>query len=244
MKKLLLSLSLLISMFAVTAQNIEVFEKETGEKIESGASYVVFGDGAETWGELSIEFDVMALDRLTLIGEKVENNVIENTLNYICFGQCLSPTMYVSNPTEANPGEPLLFSAHYMSQTGEPVFGEQSMTYYIYEKSNPDAKFVINVIFKYSLENISEFNSENVFSNAYPTPASKTVNFDYNFSADVNSAEISICNIMGQEVMRNEINGMSGKASINVSDLTDGVYFYSLIINGKVEKSNKIVVKK
>ena len=44
--------------------------------------------------------------------------------------------------------------------------------------------------------------------------------------------------------MRNEINGMSGKASINVSDLTDGVYFYSLIINGKVEKSNKIVVKK
>ena len=31
-------------MFAVTAQNIEVFEKETGEKIESGASYVVFGD--------------------------------------------------------------------------------------------------------------------------------------------------------------------------------------------------------
>ena len=231
-------------MFAVTAQNIEVFEKETGEKIESGASYVVFGDGAETWGELSIEFDVMALDRLTLIGEKVENNVIENTLNYICFGQCLSPTMYVSNPTEANPGDTLVFSAHYMSQTGEPVFGEQSMTYYIYEESNPDAKFVINVIFKYSLENISEFNSENVFSNAYPTPASKTVNFDYNFPADVNSAEISICNIMGQEVMRNEINGMSGKASINVSDLTDGVYFYSLIINGKVEKSNKIVVKK
>lgn len=244
MKKLLLSLSLIISMFAVTAQNIEVYEKETGEKIESGASYVVFGDGAETWGELSIEFDVFALERLTLIGEKVENNVVENTLNYICFGQCLSPTMYVSNPTEANPGEPILLSAHYMSQTGEPVFGEQSMTYYIYEESNPDAKFVINVIFKYSLENVSEFSSENVFSNAYPTPASETVNFDYNFPANVNSAEISICNIMGQEVMRNEINGMSGKASINVSDLTDGVYFYSLIINGKVEKSNKIVVKK
>lgn len=244
MKKLLLSLSLLISMFAVTAQNIEVFEKETGEKIESGASYVVFGDGAETWGELSIEFDVMALDRLTLIGEKVENNVIENTSNYFCFGLCFGPATYVTTPIEANPGEPLVFSAHYMSQTGEPVFGEQSMTYYIYEESNPDAKFVINIIFKYSLENVSEFNSENVFSNAYPTPASKTVNFDYNFPADVNSAEISICNIMGQEVMRNEINGMSGKASINVSDLTDGVYFYSLIINGKVEKSNKIVVKK
>ncbi|MGN0032987.1 MAG: T9SS type A sorting domain-containing protein [Candidatus Limimorpha sp.] len=244
MKKLLLSLTLIISVFAASAQNIEVYEKETGEKIESGASYVVFGDGAETWGELSIEFDVIALEKLTLIGEKVENNVIENTLNYICFGQCLSPTMYVSNPTEANPGEAILFSAHYMSQTGEPVFGEQSMTYYIYEESNPDAKFVINVIFKYSLESVSEFNSENIFSNAYPTPASETVNFDYNFPANVNSAEISIYNMMGQEVLRNQLNGMSGKASINVSDLSDGVYFYSLIINGKVEKSNKIVVKK
>ena len=78
----------------------------------------------------------------------------------------------------------------------------------------------------------------------YPVPASNVVNFDYNFPASVNNATIAIYNMMGQEVMRNEISGIQGKASLNVSDLADGVYFYSLIVNGEMAKSSKLIIKK
>lgn len=244
MKKLLLTLALLVSVFALAAQSYTVTEKETGNIVENGASYYVYGDGEATWGELNIEFDVTANENIRLVGEKVEVQVVESTLNYICWGQCLSPTVYVSDPYDMTAGLSDVFSMHYMytNEIGDVAGLEQIMQYYLYPANNPDDKFVINVTFKYSLDGIEDYSSDEVFSNAYPVPAYDVVNFDYNFASSVD-AEVAIYNMMGQEVLRNNINGMSGKLSINVSDLTDGVYFYSLIVNGKTEKSSKLVVR-
>lgn len=250
MKKLLLSLTMVLAMFAASAQNFTVTEKETGNVVENGASYVVYGDGSESWGypggELMLEFDLVANEDMRVICRKIENNVIEGTMNYICFGQCLLPETYETEPIPVSPNdeEPLLFSSHYMaSDDYTTVLGlEQSMTYEIWNAANPDEKFVINVIFKYSLYDVTEVTAQNVIS-AYPTPATDVVNFDYDLSGSVNSAAVVVYNMAGQEVMRSELNGVSGKLSMNVGDLSEGVYFYSLVINGKTEKSNKIVIR-
>ena len=241
---------MVLAMFAASAQNFTVTEKETGNVVENGASYYVYGDGSELWGEIGgemqIEFDLVANESMRVICRKIENNVIDGTMNYICFGQCLLPETYETEPIPVSPDdeEPLLFSAHYTAaEDYTTVLGqEQSMTYEIWNAANPDEKFVINVIFKYSLEDVAEVAAANVFS-AYPTPATDVVNFDYDLSGSVNSAAVAVYNMMGQEVMRSDLNGMSGKLSMNVSGLSEGVYFYSLVINGKTEKSSKIVIK-
>lgn len=245
MKKLFFTLALLVSVFALAAQSYTVTEKETGNIVENGASYYVYGDGEATWGELNIEFDVTANENVRLIGEKVEMQVVENTQNYFCWGNCFLSTVYVSDPVSLDAGQFEVFSMHYMYNDAiEDVAGlEQIMQYYLYPANNPDDKFVINVIFKYSLDGVEDISNIDEFSNAYPMPASNVVNFDYNFASSVD-AEVAIYNMMGQEVMRNRFSGMNGKLSINVSDLTDGVYFYSLIVNGKTEKSNKLVIRK
>ena len=244
MKKLLLSLTLLLSVFALSAQSFQVTDPN-GNNVANGATYAVCGDGEASWGELNIEFRVTANENVRLIGEKVENNVVENTVNYICFGQCLSPTVYVTDPFPMEAGASEVYSMHYMysNDINEVLGKEQSMKYYIYAADNPDDKLVINIIFKYSLESVIDNSIVESFSNAYPVPARDFVNFDYSFNSNVN-AEVAIYNMMGQEVLRNSINGVSGKASIDVSDLADGVYFYSLIVNGQTEKSNKLVIRK
>ena len=240
MKKLLLSLTMVLAMFAASAQNITITEKETGNVVENGANYYIYGDVDPSLMEIAMEFDVTNTtgEVLNVVCEKVENNLVEGTLNYICFGLCLSPEVY-STAVDLNPGEPTLFSVHYMPLE---QFGEQSMTYLFYERNNPDAKFVINITFKYSLDDVAEVAAQNVI-NAYPTPATDVINFDYDLNGSVNSAAVVVYNMAGQEVMRNDLNGMSGKLSMNVSDLSSGVYFYSLVINGKTEKSSKIVVR-
>ena len=244
MKKLLLSLALMLSVFALSAQSYQVTERETGIIVENGATYYVYGDGAAT-GELNIEFNVTTFEHVRLIGEKVENNVIDGTMNYFCWGQCLSPFVYVSDPYDMPADTTDVFSMHYLADDMSAVLGmEQSMTYYLYEANNPDDKFIINIIFKYSLFGVEENSSVETFSNAYPVPAKDVVNFDYNFTSSVNEAYVAIYNMMGQEVMRSDINALQGKVSLNVSDLADGVYFYSLIVNGQTEKSSKLVIKK
>lgn len=246
MKKLLLSLTMVLAMFAASAQNFTLTEKETGNVVENGTSYVVYGDGSEAWGvpgdELFIEFDLVANEDMRVVCKKIENNVIDGTMNYICFGQCLLPETYETGAIPVSPNEePLLFSAHYMaSDDYTTVFGkEQSMTYEIWNAANPDEKFVINVTFKYSDDDVAEVSAQNVIS-AYPTPATNVINFDYNVNG---KATVVIYNMMGQEVKRNEIAGQNGTLSMNVSDLSGGVYFYSLVINGKTEKSSKIIIK-
>ena len=242
MKKLFFTLLLIASVFALSAQCFTV--TKDGAVVENGATYHVWGQGND-WGELNIEFEVTANENIRLIAEKVENEVVEGTLNYFCWGQCLSPTVYVSDPYDMTAGQSDVFSMHYSytNEIGDVAGLEQNMTYYLYPGNEPDNKFIINVIFKFSLDGAEDYSSAEVFSNAYPMPASDVVNFDYNFASDVD-AEVAIYNMMGQEVLRNGISGMSGKATLNVSDLVDGVYFYSLIVNGKTEKSSKLIIRK
>lgn len=251
MKKLFLSLALIVSVMALSAQSYTVTEKETGNAVENGATYYIFGDGSELYGvpggEMQIEFDVTANENVRLIGKKTPVNFVEGTSTWICFGFCLAPTTGAqqTEPNNMAEGETLVLSGHYMADDYMTVLGEeQHLTLEIVDAANPEESFVINVIFKYSLDGVNDINAVEEFSNAYPMPASSVVNFDYSFNTSVNSAMVAIYNMMGQEVLRSEISGMSGKHSLNISDLTDGVYFYSLIVNGVVEKSNKLIVRR
>ena len=75
----------------------------------------------------------------------------------------------------------------------------------------------------------------------YPNPANDFVNFDVEMNG-VQSASIVINNIMGQKVISQDIS--DSHVSINVSDLADGIYFYSLIVNNETVKTNKFVVRR
>ena len=243
MKKLFFTLALIISVFAMSAQSFTV--TKDGEPVSNGDTFNVFGDGEATFGELNIEFNVTALENVRLIGEKEEVQVVENTSNYFCWGNCYLSNIYVSDPVILDAGQSDVFSMHYQYDNDiEEVLDQvQSMKYYLYPANDPDNKFTINVVFKYTYEGIEDLSGVEEFSNAYPVPASDVVNFDYSFNSSVSSAMVAVYNMMGQEVLRSDISSMSGKLSLNVSDLNDGIYFYSLIVNGKTEKSNKLVVR-
>ena len=244
MKKLFFTLALILSVVALSAQKYTVTEKESGNVVENGASYYVYGDGAANYGELILDLRITANEDVNLVAEVETIQAVTGTYNSICLDQCYAPGITTTPVVAFAAGESKDFAMHYMYEnTMEEVLGqEQIMKYYVHEEGGSEM-FIVNVTFKYSLDVIDDYSSAEVFSNAYPMPARDVVNFDYNFATSV-VGKVAIFNMMGQEVLRNEINGMSGKASINVSDLADGIYFYSLIINGKTEKSNKLIIRK
>ncbi|MBO7459588.1 MAG: T9SS type A sorting domain-containing protein [Bacteroidales bacterium] len=247
MKKLFFTLALILSVMSLSAQKFTITEKESGNVVENGATYYVYGSGYYGEGsELLIEFDFTSNTAISVIGRKTPTNIIEGTYTYICFGSCLAPTTGVqeTTPNMLEADSTMTLSGHYMADDYMAVLGqEQYLTLEVWDEETPEETFIINVIFKYSLDGVEDNNAVTEFSNAYPMPAIDVVNFDYNFASSEN-AEVAIYNMMGQEVLRNSISSMSGKLSINVSDLSDGVYFYSLIVNGVVEKSNKLIIRK
>lgn len=244
MKKLLLSLALMLSVFSLSAQKFTVTEKTTGNIVENGANFYVYGEG-NAWGELLLELLVTANEDVNLIAERIELQVVEGTYNMICLDQCYAPSMSVTPAVPFAAGDTKDFSMHYQYENSfDDVVGqEQFIQYNLYEEGSHEM-FVITVTFKYSANGISDNSIVEEFSNAYPTPAKDVVSFDYNFSSSANDAYVAIYSMTGQEVMRSAINDLQGKVSFNVSDLADGVYFYSLVVNGETVKSSKLVVRK
>lgn len=244
MKKLLLSLALMLSVFSLSAQKFTVTEKTTGNIVENGANFYVYGEG-NAWGELLLELLVTANEDVNLIAERIELQVVEGTYNMICLDQCYAPSMSVTPAVPFAAGDTKDFSMHYQYENSfDDVVGqEQFIQYNLYEEGSHEM-FVITVTFKYSANGISDNSIVEEFSNAYPTPAKDVVSFDYNFSSSANDAYVAIYSMTGQEVMRSAINDLQGKVSLNVSDLADGVYFYSLVVNGETVKSSKLVIRR
>ena len=75
--------------------------------------------------------------------------------------------------------------------------------------------------------------------NIYPNPASDMVNLNYDFPLEVKVAEVKIMNVLGSVVSEQNIDTRSNQASIDISNINDGIYFYTILINGEVYKIHK-----
>ena len=244
MKKLLLSLIVMVFAAQLSAQSLSF--KYEGEAIEAGTTIDIVSDINQS---MEIQFDLDIINTtdadINVVAQMEDLTGIGST--YLCWGNCFMPGILEAKNIVAAGGEGI-FNGHVMFVDAEwntlPEGTEIKMVYTFFDERNPEEKYSFNVNFKYQSDAIADFNNVDVFSNAYPNPANNTVSFDYNMPFDVNSASVAIYNMMGQEFVRQDLKLGGSRADINVSDLNEGVYFYSLIVNNQTVKTNKFVVSR
>jgi hypothetical protein len=81
------------------------------------------------------------------------------------------------------------------------------------------------------------------FSAAYPNPASSHVSFNYDIPQEVKMAEVVITNLLGAVVYEGAVEGYVGTKRIDVSNLTEGIYFATLKLDNEIATSQKILVQ-
>ena len=246
MKRILLSIIFIFSLIiSASAQQLELYWNN--EKLPDTVG--IYGDGGPN-GDFELVFEAYlknGTDQKLRIGAARDTlQTVQGTENSFCWaGNCYSAMTDTSDadydlvlPSGNTSAQP--FSGHYTHQS---TFGETIVKYTLFERGNLDNSVSVVVIFKYSLTGIEDNSFNDItFSNAYPNPATNTVNFDYKLSSNSN-ATISIVNLLGSVVKRSNLNPASNKISIDVSDLPQGVYFYSIDLDGKVYKTQKLIVK-
>ena len=245
MKKLLLSLILMVFAAQLSAQSLTF--KYEGETVQPGTTIDIVADLNDSW---EMQFDIHIINTTDAdinVVAQMKSDPSNQTSDYLCWGNCYMPGVEeAENVVKA--GSEGIFNGHVGFYDANwvqlPAGTVAKMTYTFFDERNPEEKYSFNVNFKYQPESIVDYNSADVFSNAYPNPANNTISFDYNMPYDVNSASVAIYNMMGQEVVRQNLNLGGSRADINVSDLNEGVYFYSLIVNNQTVKTNKFVVSR
>ena len=240
-KKIILTLMFMATIGYVSAQTLR-FELNgnvynDGEAIECTT--------INEWGE---HFQEMQIRNLTSndIDVIVEKEVIENlngTMNWFCWGQCFSPDVFVSpNPVTMAANsitDESALSFHAMYE--DNVFGYLVVRYYAYEERHPNERVSIIVKFHKSGVGVDEHSRPMMMGKAYPNPASSSVNFDYSCNGNLTAV---VYNLLGQEVLREELNANNGQMKLSVADLQDGIYFCTMLVDGRAWTTQKFVVKK
>lgn len=250
MKKTVFTLVFLAAMGWVSAQSLQ-FELN-GHVYAQGEKIIC--TNVEAWGEMIQEMNVRNITgaALDVMIEKEHVQIVEGTQTSFCWGSCYTPEVFVSPRPQTLEGGAIsnegLLSFHHLidpEYSGDPnnfIVGTSIVKYYAYPADNTDDRACLEVWFAYNAEGIAE-NPVFSFGHAYPNPASSTVRFNYSVSSTDN-AVACVYNLLGQEVMRKELNGMQSHVAFSVADLNDGIYFCNLFVNGQAVKTEKFIVRK
>ena len=245
MKKFLLSLILMVFAGYASAQSFSGVPAGThdvkGDLNEDGELKFVFHVSNNTANAITLQCDRVILEKTH-----------DEASNSVCFGDdCFAP-FSDKTPAIIPANSEIEFSAHFIPAgtydddwNFYPFEGCAMTVQYSFYVNGEDAEpAVVTINFEYTTLSVEDYTDARIFSNAYPNPAKNMVSFDYDMPVNAKTASVAIYNMMGQEVIRQNLNIGGSRLNISVSDLTDGVYFYSLIINNQAVKTNKLVVSK
>jgi hypothetical protein len=114
------------------------------------------------------------------------------------------------------------------------------LTLYNVNAVSDSASVLINYTVTTGIEENANLNYK--LGNATPNPASENMTVDYTFVSEPKTATIELYNVVGLKVSELKIEGTEGKAKMNVSNLSNGVYFYSLVVDGNKVSTKKVVI--
>lgn len=242
MRKTFFTLVLLVLAGVVSAQSLQ-FELDgqvfaEGETIECTNDEYGIGEYIQ-----HMQIRNLTSGEIPVIVEKEILEDLEGTMNFFCWGSCFDPNVFISTrpvTVAANSvtGENDL-SFHVMFDEG--VFGKVKMRFYAYSADQPTDRISIDVVFTKSDVGVAEHSRPMTMSKAYPNPASSLVHFDYNFNGSLTAV---VYNLLGQEVLRQDLNANDGQMALSVANLQEGIYFCTMMVNGQVRATEKFVVKK
>jgi len=117
----------------------------------------------------------------------------------------------------------------------------EDVMYKVYNLNNSSDFSIVTI--RYScISGINDIETKGTMSSAYPNPSNSFVSIKYNVIADSKNDKIIFYDISGKAVKEVSLQNKEGVSKIDISDISAGTYFYSLIVNDKAVQTKKLIV--
>lgn len=243
MKKSLL-LTLACALFTVGAFAQSLSLSWTGGSLSNGDTVTYYGDTATTLAAEDIDCTNNGATALAVKVRKYPISIVSGSENSFCWGTCYLPNTLVSSMSvNINPSETSIeFIGDYKAKGN---IGTSIVMYTFFDMNNPDDSVCLFVKYDCNMGSGVENNDPVTveFSNAYPNPARDFTTFNYSLPASGQQARLILRDILGNVVSNTEINDHTGSLRLETGSLTDGVYFYSLLLNEQPFLTRKLIIK-
>lgn len=247
MKKIYLFTLILTSLtFYGIAQSVTLISKAG----ILGQNTTLIQAGTPDSSELVTYVDVknITTEPVNIFCKKSVLSVMDSTESVMCWADGCYPSWVTVSPVAKtiDPGETVSeFSGHYVWIGKNLGFtsGESVIRWVFYNAIDMADSVSLTVYYTTYGAGLSESGiGPTALSNGYPNPANNRVTIGYSIPAGTDGA-IVIRDVLGSAKKTVGLEEVSGKVSINTSDLGSGIYFYSLEVNGKTAQSKKLVVR-
>lgn len=195
--------------------------------------------------EMELDFDVFnKIDSAVNVMAARENiDVVKGSSNYFCFGNCFDDAtdtcLFALELAALDTLEGEL--AVHFSPKGNAGTSLIKYSAYIENNLNDITYFYVRYTATVGVKNNE---MANVSLNAFPNPASENVTVSYQLPENNSSATYFVIkNLVGKTVYSSEVSRSNDRMIVNLSDLSAGIYFYSLEQNSKSLITKKLIVK-
>ncbi len=179
--------------------------------------------------------------------KKTEAYIMDGTNNTFCWdGVCYPPNVYeVEEPIILGPDETSTEDDFYTQYFPNGIEGESIIDYEFFSKDDSFESVVVTVIYTTESPNFiaPQALSAGALSEPKPNPAINYTKIYYQLPTGTCDAYINIINTTGLTVKKIALDHNNDFVKINTSILKNGVFFYSLVVNGKTISTKKLVVK-
>jgi hypothetical protein len=238
MKTLIHRISLIVGLAALSAST--VFAQPDIEPINP--TTIVNGTADEFLLQTSFDIKNNTDQTLYVKVRRNELEIVEGTLNYFCWHQCYTPNTSIS-PTgiEIAPGESVPnFYADYQPFENE---GSSFVEYCFFDDNNTDTETCVTIEFRVGASLSVQEPVHIDLGYPQPNPAVDQTFIPFELKTQNKGASLVIYNLLGSEIKRQAVTGISGNIELQVSDLQSGLYIYSFFNGNELLSSNRLVVR-
>lgn len=185
-------------------------------------------------------------DRIIRLGVRLDDPYHKSDqISSICIGEECFSQFDALEVTTLNPGEVLREVRIHFNAGYDELTRELTVTFYDIE--NPSES--LSERFRYYIKNkfpngILFANEALQISKVYPNPVTTAASIDYALYNGSKPAIISVHNILGDRVLQLQLEQAETNLKIPTDRLSNGIYFYTLQLNGKGVTTKKFVVRK
>jgi len=240
MKHILLYSFLVVILLQSYSQSLEI--RYEGERLSAGdeLTMTVHTDSGLTSFD-GLEVMNLGSSPLNIKCAREVLNQVSNAENSFCWGGCYSNNTDTSDVAVRIDGGGVSteFTAAYSPAENS---GETRVKYTFYDRANPDDQinFIINYKGSTAL-GIGDYG--HFFSPMYPNPANNEAKLDFALPSTMGRINFVLFDLLGSKVKEIEISEKTGSLRLNTSGLTEGIYFYSLLIDDESFLTQKLIIK-
>jgi len=234
----------LLAITSVAQLNVEITDEDGN--LQNEGTYVVYDDPSTPTMHLDLISKNLSSANIVVNVKRYETGVQSGTQNFFCWGLCYGevdagavPVWVSDDFVDMIPDSSYVsFHAYHKPLN---LAGVSCYRYVWYDTGNVNDSTWVDICFDTETVGISE---SNVISelNVYPNPSLGSVNFDIALDASTENAELVIHNLLGARVWSKTIWNNEQKIVLNEGELTPGIYFYSVQVNGQIAITEKLII--